>query len=246
LKYSFFLLLIILVIASCSKDNRWDCLKRTGDISFKTENLQAFSILTLEDQFQVEIILDTIDKIIIEGGKNLLPLISCNVNEGNLSLKNNIRCRWARDYDKQKIKVKLYTRNLTGIYIKDKCEITSESVICSNNFFIEVMQNIVASANLKLQVSSFNFMQHSGTGKYVFIGSAENAYFFIKGTGYIYAENLQSDYVHVVNKSTGNVYVNALKKLYVEFTGKGDVYYSGAPPEIVFDPSKSTGHIIPN
>ena len=72
MKYSFFLLLIILVIASCSKDNRWDCLKRTGDISFKTENLQAFSILTLEDQFQVEIILDTIDKIIIEGGKNLL------------------------------------------------------------------------------------------------------------------------------------------------------------------------------
>ncbi len=238
--------MIFFIVASCSKDNRWDCLKRTGEITIRSENLPAFSKLSLEDQFQVEIIPDTVDKIIFEAGKNMLPHVTCNVTDGSLCLKNNIRCRWARDYDKQKIKIKLHAKKLTGITVKEKCEIIVEKAICSDIFLLEVMQNVVATTNINLQVSSFQFIQHSGTGTYEFYGTADSAYYFIKGTGYIYASKFQSDFVHVVNKSTGNVYCNARNKLYIEFTGKGDVYYSGAPSEIIFDPSSSTGHVIPN
>ncbi|MBI5219712.1 MAG: DUF2807 domain-containing protein [Bacteroidia bacterium] len=234
---------VVLIAFSCSKENRWDCLKRTGKIVTEERVLNNFTDIEIMNKFTIEIIEDSVNKAIIKGGENLLPLVKSDVSENKLVLKNNNRCNWARSYSKD-IKIELHVKKINNIYVNDLCDITSANKLHTETMYIEVNKNMVSHIDLSINCTNFLFKQFSGTGTYTFKGVADSSYYFFKGTGYIYSNGLQCNTTHIVNQSTGDIHVVAAHKLFVEYTGKGDVYYSGNPQEIVFDPSKSAGNII--
>ncbi len=72
-KYLFILVLLftgILSIPSCKKENRCDCIKRTGPIVKETRVLAEFTRVEAEDNLNVFITQDTVQEVVIEAGEN--------------------------------------------------------------------------------------------------------------------------------------------------------------------------------
>lgn len=234
---------ILCILFSCSKENRWDCFKRSGKTIIEERFLNDFTELEVSSNFKIILIKDNINKATIKSGENLMPLIKTEINEGKLILKNTNRCNWSRSYSKQTT-IELRVKNIKNILIKEICDISNTDTIAAENLKIEVSQNVVSFIDLTMHCNSFTFIQHSGTGTYNFKGIADSSYYYMKGTGYIFSNYLHQKTAYVVNKSTGDIHVNASKRVFVEYTGSGNVYYSGNPSEIIFDQSKSTGLIM--
>lgn len=237
------LLSLILTLASCSDENRWDCFKRAGNSSIKTIKTPYFDNIELNSRFKVKLIQDTTELIEISGGENLLPLIRCKNENGILSLSNENRCNWTRSYDNV-IEVKVHYRSIKNISINDFCELGSDNEIIADRMSILVNRNVVAHINLKLKTRYFELKQISGTGTYNISGETDTLYSYIKGTGHLFAGGLNSTVCQVSNFSTGDMHVKALSKLIVEHTGKGNIFYGGNPAELIFDPGKSSGQVL--
>lgn len=238
-----FIISLMFILFSCSKENRWDCFKRSGKTISEERVLNDFTELEVRSNFNIILIKDDVNKATIEAGENLMPLIKTEVNEGKLILKNSNLCNWSRSYSK-KINITLRVKSIEKIIVKEICDISNSDSIKTENFKIEVGQNVVSFIDITVHCNNFSFIQHSGTGTYNFRGIADSSYYYMKGTGYIFSNNLYAKTAYVVNKSTGDIHVNASKRINVEYTGSGDVYYSGNPTEVLFDQSKSSGLII--
>ncbi len=242
LKY-FILLCIVIFAASCTKENRWECIKRTGTTTIEKRKLNDFTLMDINGNFNIILIQDTINEASIETGKNLMPMIQTDVSNGRLTLRNDNRCNWTRSYADE-IKIYLHIKDMYQIHVNSCCTISNTDTIKLNDFFIEVAQNSVSHINLTLDTKNFQFAQHSGSGTYIFKGITEYSYYYQKGAGQINATNFKATTTHVVNKSSGDVHVQVLWKLIIEYTGSGNVYYKGNPTEIYYAEAHNPGRLI--
>ena len=95
---------IILSLISCRKDNTFNCFVRSGEIIKEERLVEEFSSLHIYDEFEVFFINGSVEKLTIEGGKNLIPGISTKVEDNKLTIRNEIKCDWIRSY-KNRIKI---------------------------------------------------------------------------------------------------------------------------------------------
>lgn len=233
---------LIMAMISCKKENRWDCIKRTGSKTSEWRTLDNFNEVIVKSAFKIKLIGDGSEKIEIYGGKNLLPQIKTFVDGKSLCLENKNRCNWARDLNNE-ITINIHYKNLSQVFIYSTCSLTSADTIKTHSFKIEIIEG-TAEINIPFKGEQLIFRQQSGTGNYCFSGTADSCNFYNKGTGYVYADGLESNIAHVYNKSTGDCFINAKKRLTIEYTGSGDTYYKGNPETIIFDEENSSGHVF--
>lgn len=236
-----FLILIILSFFSCRKENMFDCFKSTGEIIEKEIDLENFNCITINDNFQVYLKQDTINKLKIVGGENLLPNIDYEISNHQLIVDNKNKCNWVRNYDKELSLYISFTR-LDSIYINVSADVYSENTITFDTLLIYI-EGGVATTDLDLEGNALFFRTNS-TGNFHLKGNVKYDYIYSTGYGYVFAQDLISDFTHVVNKSTGDCYVNCNGFLLIEYILTGDVYYSGNPSKIVIQSAESTGKLI--
>lgn len=242
-KCKYFLKICILfLVISCAKENRWDCLKRTGGVVSETRETDNFTELEINGNFMTILIPDSVNEVRIEAGKNLISLVKTDIKDGKLVLGNDNRCNWTRSYSKD-IKVFVHFKELNQIFINETCDISNTNTINSNDFSISISKNVVSDINLTFRTRNFKFVQNSGSGTYTFNGAAGNAYYYQKGAGQINSGGLETGFTHVVNKSSGDIHVWVNQKLSVEYTGTGNIYYKGNPAEIYYSETMNPGKL---
>ncbi len=242
-RVSLFIIIVLLsFLLSCNKENRFDCIKSTGKIINSERQLNDFKELEIDDVFNVFITQDTINKIIIEGGENLLPLIITEVKDKKLFIKNNNKCNWVRSYKKE-LNIFLYTQSLEHIILYGESKIISIDTLDIEVFTIDNWSR-ASKIELTINCSSSHLNIHGGTGSYTLRGRSGVSYIYSSGTGHVFADNLKTGYTYITNNSTGDCHIYVTKELGFKILRSGNIYYSGEPYKIDTIEVSGSGKLI--
>ncbi len=220
------ILTTVIIFSSCKKENICDCLKSTGDIMTEKRPVTDFTDISVNNNCQVIITQDTMNSITVEAGENLMSNIKTTIDGGQLTIANENVCNWVRSYAR-KIKVYVHVKNLTHVN-----HFGSESVYSTNAITSDLIDaNVIYSGDLNFIINAQNSYSrtHAGAGDITFSGTTVNHFVYDIGQGFAYCQNLSAQNVIVINKGTGECYVNAQNNLHTELSGEGDIYYSGNP-----------------
>ena len=224
----FVLCVCVLLLCSCNKENRWDCFKKTGDIVFEQRELIPFTTLETADNIEFILVQDTVDKITIEAGENLIESISSEVENGVLRVKNNNKCNWSRSY-KPKIVAKLHFTQLDSIVHNGYGEIRNENIFVANHINISINNN--GDVDLAIDAVFCEIDLHQ-SGDLILNGTCSTLGIWASGNNWIRCRSLATATTFIETKSTGNAFLNSSHKLTVILNGSGDILYSGSPPII--------------
>ncbi|MBM3452045.1 MAG: hypothetical protein FJX84_02755 [Bacteroidetes bacterium] len=239
------ILLISFFFYSCKKPEDRLCWKSAGEKSDTVIYLNDFTKLTLNENMTFELVQDSLNKIEISGGKNLITQIRVEQSsDGSVDIKNLNKCNFLR-YRTGNITVKIHVKNLSYVAYRGTETLVSQDTLRFPNlqFF---MTDGAGSIKLKLNISNTlnGYITH-GAGDFQLYGSAKKATFNIMTQGSCDTRNLIiKDVISIVSNANSPCFINAENvSLKAEITGQGNVYYLGNPTSI-YEQLTNNGKLI--
>jgi len=227
-KWCSFILTIILffgLFSACKKENRCDCIKRTGSIITETRYAADFDKVFVEDDVKVFITQSAAFSVKVEAGENVVPLIKTEVIDGTLFIRNKNRCNWTRSYGKtlnvyiEMPIIKYITSDGTG-------NIESLNTITTDVFDVQTKN----AGNIKLTVNNTKIISHMhGSGDLILLGTTKEHLCDIGGTAFLKCKDLQTNYTWIHSFTTGLCHITASDLLICNIDKIGDVYCYGSP-----------------
>ena len=235
--------LLFICILSCKKAKDRSCLKASGKMGTKEISVPAFTKLELYENIEYVLIQDSLNKVVLIGGENLLNQISITYSDETLTIKDMNTCNFLRSYRKKLI-----------------AEIHFKSISVVNYFGTKPLTNI---GTLQLTDFSLNFNEGSGSvvldinsdvvhanisngyGDFTLRGLVNYADIKVNGNGYCdtYAL-LVTDSISIVSNTVGSLKINADNlDLRAETKNGGNIYYLGDPSIKIFN-KYGTGDLI--
>lgn len=214
---------------SCQKAENRECFKSTGKTVIIKRDLDSFSNLRLYQNIDFELIPDSINYVLIEGGENLVNFIAISLENQTLSVKDENHCGFLRDLSK-KVKVKIHAKNIRNIYYEG-----SETLICRDTlkaaYFIYVQQAGGGSADLLIQANYLEMYIHSGVGNFNLGGKCDVLQVGIKGSSYCDLRSMiVRDSIYFEHNSFGDMKLFAdVIPLRGVLKNSGNVYCTGNP-----------------
>jgi len=224
--------LAIVSFAGCNSDPG-SCFKGNGSVVKEQREIKDFSVISVNDLFEVKLYQDTVNKLFLKGPENLLQYVEIRHIEDTLYLFNTVICSWAREY--KKITAIVHVDSLEQVVLKKPSDLISMNRIHSPKLIIWGV-NDLHYVNLEVNCDQIYFKtSYSTTGEFIFRGKTNYAHFWPYYTSCVIADSLKADRVKVLHHSIGDVHVYAEKMLVTEIYSKGSVYYSGNPENVVCD-----------
>ena len=231
--------IIFILFYSCKKENRCDCIKRTGKIITEVRDLPAFDRIFTEQDVDVYITEDTYSEVKVEAGENIAPLIETVVENGQLIIRNKNRCNWARSYNKP-LNVYIKTPGLTYIHSNGSGNIKSLNTITVDSFDVRTE----GAGNIELIVNNTKVVSHIyGIGDLTLNGFSDQHYASIGGSSFLYSAGLNTNFIFIQSYTTGTCYIKTAGLLMYRIDDKGDVYCSGNPTSVQQVANEGTGKL---
>ena len=225
---AFTFLLSFLLINSCKKENLCDCIKRTGEETFITRNLEGFDKIDVEDKLDVYLQEGNESSVRIEGGENVIKLVKTKVENGVLTINNDNKCNFTRSY-KRKIKVYVTTPRYKEIIHNGVGNIYCTDTLKSDS----ITYHVVNSGDMHLKINT-NYIigGNNGMGDIYMYGNVKKHVVYTNGEGWVNCQELNTDATHMVVKTSGRCFVKVNTELHALIERDGDVYYKGDPSNI--------------
>lgn len=225
---NYLFILLIFLITSCD-----DALFNAGSIITKNIEISDFEEIYVEDIFEIYLIQDTVCKIEVKGGSNVIPNLEFNVDvDKKLTINDNNSARWSRDYEKIELYISVDTLRFLRLGAPSK--IVSQNTLITPELKIF---SIADFAEIELDLNCNNcYVVNSGTsGGIINLSGETNSFtFWARASLQINAENFIANYVTVKTESIGDCSINVNKELSVEILRSGNVYYKGNPEIIEY------------
>ena len=221
-----FLFSVIFLFSSCKKENLFDCLKSTGDISTETRSIASFSEVKVYDNVNVIFVQDTLTFIELRAGENLIPLVVTELRDGKLFIENHNTCNWVRDFSIP-VEVYIHLPSLKIIHSFGSGNITSQNTIVTD--VIELNNHNTGDIDMTIAATEIYCRQHACFGDNKINGSAQYIYIYNTGYGFCDCAALNANRATAISISTGLTYVNTCDELSAEIKSSGDIYYKGSP-----------------
>lgn len=242
MKRQWLFILMVIVFASCKKENAFDCFKSNGKLVTQTRTVDSFTVIKVYDKIDLNVFQGNELKVEVNAGEHLLSNIRTRVENGVLTIKNSNKCNFVRGYKKR------ITVNVTVPYVR---KIDNEGVGTlkfsgnQDSLFVraENSGDIYVSGNFKrLQTSSH------GNGDIYLEGNTDTLYVYMFGTNFLRGQGLRTNnYVFVETLSIGDCHINAsnLGRLECNIWRSGNIYYTGTPGVINdFSDGTAKGRLI--
>jgi hypothetical protein len=226
-----FILFLGVSLAACKKANRFDCIKRTGEIKTESRALEYFDIIDVQNNVNVFLIQDSINFAEIKAGKNLISNIETSVVAHTLYIKNNNKCNFTRSY-KHDLEIYIHFKKLNELIYKGTGPITSLNTIKNDSFTFNSWDG-TDTVKLKLEVPLVYTNIHTGVADLIVEGGAEQLFAYAKGSGTFRMSAFKCTNVYTNNESSSDHYFFVLKKLEALVQYVGNTYYQGQPNEII-------------
>ena len=227
-----FLLLLLGMLSFSSCEKICDCAKSTGEITSEFRNTANIQQIELYNNIDLVIHIDSIPKLKITAGKNLIPEIATDNVNGVLKIRNKNNCNWVRDFNTSII-VEVWTSSINYLLVKDATgDVYFKDSLDCNNFYFDSF-NCTGKFHFKLKGSDAHLNINTGPADIIAVGKVINFYLYGAGYGRLDCVNLHSDYVFVTNKGTNDCIVNAQQLIEAKIFGVGNIYYKGYPAAIL-------------
>ncbi len=227
------LLLGIILFASCNNEDAWDLFKTAGPIITENRETSAFKSIEMMDRVNVTLVQDTIERIVLSGPKNLLAEVSTMVNNGVLKIRDNNNFNWVRSYDNE-ILATIHVKSLKKIYYEGIGNITSSNQINSDTLRI-ISQQSSGDINLNIAVDYFYCYFNQSLVYMNLSGTAKRAHYQISGTGFLDCENIETINCSTHNQGSGDIIANCSNYFSGIIEGSGNVLYTGNPKQTAFE-----------
>ncbi|HAN17233.1 MAG: hypothetical protein A2X13_00110 [Bacteroidetes bacterium GWC2_33_15] len=222
-----YIILLLFIVTGC--DNT---LFNSGDISRLDTPVEEFTEVYINDIFEVYLYQDTVCKLSIEGGSNLLPNIEYKVVDGKLSVSDNNSAQWSRNYDKMKLHIS--SKKLLYMDIHESSSIQCIDTLITPQLKVFSITDY-SDISLLIQCDNFYFVNEGTSGAYLEIkGTAKNVGMWARASAIIKADEFISENMTFETESIGNSYIHVKNKLVVEILNSGKVYYKGNPETIEY------------
>jgi len=216
---------LILLLTSCD-EYYFNCLKGNGIIIEEQREINPFSGIISEGDFDIIIIIDTINKVIVEADDNLLPYIRTYIRNEKLIVDNTTN-RCLRTSDGRPIKVTVHMPALYYICLEGSGVIYCDYLIYVDQIRIELTgSGLIDLRDIDaLEVDALI----TGSGEIELWGICEEGDFDITGSGKIKTFHLEQDYCTANISGSGDMYVFVYDLLDANISGSGNIFYKGNP-----------------
>ena len=216
------------------------CFKTAGVTEELEIDLQSAEIIEVHDLIDLRIIQSPDQKAIVRGGSNFIKKISIAQDENQLTIRDNNICRQPKN-SSDKIEVEIYTSEVKIINFFGHGNLFAENLELSSLEFnsLRTGMDIYISGS----IDTLRFFMEKGSPDLYLSGNSDYLYIYHFGSGFVYAEGLQTDRIHLNHNSTGNFHVYPIEELFVELYSRGNVYFYNKP-ESLGGPVVGSGRIL--
>lgn len=238
---------LIFCAYSCSTEDANDCLQTEGQKITEKLDLDTFNKIRIEEGVNLIIQQGTVQKVILETGKNLRNDVDVRVEDNTLIARDNNNCNLFRDYGVTKITVT--SPDIVEILNGSSFDVRSVGILAYPELSLRSLA-IVGLALRKngsfyLRVNTQNLsVVANGSSLFSLQGTTENLNVsFSDEIPRLEAENLLAQDVTLRHVSSNHMYVNAQQSLNAVLSGSGNVYAKTKPPVVAIE-ERYTGRVI--
>lgn len=226
--------LLALFLFSCKKEEDRSCFKTVGADSCKEFAITAIRKLDLKSNITYFIYYDTIERVLVKGGKNLLNFVDVVQNGDQLTIENNNGCSFLRNY-KDDITVEIYVSNLKKIEFAGSKKLMSTQQLQLDSLTINAYDGS-GVIDLNLQTSYLKLSSDFGYTDFIMNGTSDYLLCNLGGSSYANLYNLVvNDSITVVSNTQRDILVKpAAIKVKAQLNQSGNVLYKGIPSSIFY------------
>jgi hypothetical protein len=242
-KYSFtFLFVLVLFIwVGCDKSGV-NCITSNGKTIRQERNLGDFDSIEVRDYVNLIISQDSVNKVSVESGQNIISGITTEVVNRQLSIRNINKCNWLRSYDVP-VNVYVSVKNLTKIYYLSSGNVSTTNPLKSSFLTVEVWGGS-GTIDLNLDIFQGYFVLQIGTVDFNLHGNCPINTIYSGDYGFFQCTDLKSRYTFVTNDGSNDCYVNSSYILDATIGSIGNIYYTGKPDSVTTH-IHGSGKVIP-
>lgn len=217
----------MILFISCNSENSWDCVQTMGDIVEEERELNEFTRLFAYDRVDVKLVQDTVHKVIIRSGKNLMSDIITKSKDGVLEIQNKNTCSIVRNSNHIP-HLEVHFKNLTNLRVYNSQLFYSEDTLNFDDLLIWKISN--GTLRLTLDARSVYFFSKEYGDAY-FYGNSDGVNIEHEGVGLIDFSAIQAKRGRVLSIGAGRsrLYCTDLFNAEVERNGRIEVF--GNPSE---------------
>ncbi len=240
--YCFFsLLLMMLFIPACNK-NGGECISNTGKIITQERQVGDFDSISMNDNVNLILTQDTLNRVKVEAGENIIQGITTHVTDHLLVIHNQNTCNWLRSYHSP-LNVYVSIKNLWKVIYNSSGNLTSTNAIGSDIFIVDAWGGC-GTIDLKLNIKQGFFLQHMGTANFILQGRCNINSVYAGDFGSFHCKDLQTGYTFIKNYGSNDCYVVASRYLDATIGSLGNIYYTG-DPDTIYTHIYGAGKVIP-
>ncbi len=220
---------VLIISFACKKAENRTCFKFNGEEKIREVAVGEFSRLRLNSQLNYVLIQDSLNKLVIKGGENVIQLVEWKNSNGLLELTNNNRCKFLRD-GKKVITVEIHCKTVSNIHYEGTESLTNEGVF-NSDYFVLLIRDGAGPVNLNLKSIIINADVSHGWGDYTFSGTTQVASISCRSNGFCNTYGLTvTDSIYVSSDTSADMKINANGlNVYGFLKGNGSVFYKGTP-----------------
>ena len=237
------LLIVIVLFASCKKQEDRSCFKRSGEMAVQTYAFGDFNRLFLKEHIRYRLIQDSTNCIVVRGGKNLLNFILVDGEGGLISIQNKNRCNYLRKYEVPTVEIH-YTRLINILFEGTEELITEDTMLV--DYLTLTLRDGAGIMNMKVKAQDINVVNTHGWGSVILNGETNTLRCNAMGDGRFDCRNLKvNQSIQWITSSSVDHYLNAPGiPLQVELNGIGNIFYHGTP-SLIQKSRYGSGDLIP-
>lgn len=220
-------LLLLLLLMGCDSKDANDCIQSAGNTIKQEVPVTAFNRILVEQGLNMVLIQDSLPKVVVQTGENLIPDIKVQVVEGQLQLRNENDCNFFREYGLTTIYVS--SPNISEIRSSTQGEIRSEGTFTVDKLkvYSENFRNneYLTSGEFYLDVDTKEFqLIFNGVSNMFIQGRTEQLNITMaSGNGRFEGKDFTVENANIYHRSSNDVIVNVVGLLKADLYGTGDL-----------------------
>jgi len=228
MKNTLLFLFAVSALVSCRKPENRICFKSNGPEKTIEVSVDAFNRLFLNPHVAYVLVQDSLNKLEITGGENLVNHIAYEVKDGLLEIKNKNKCAFLRK--SKELVVTIHFTELINVHYEGSVYLKSVGTIKSDYFVLQVRDG-AGPVTLDLKSIIIDADISHGWGDYTLTGETQVARISARSNGYCNTYGLNvSDSIYIASETPGNVKVRVDGiPLYGYIKGSGNIWYQGTP-----------------
>ena len=215
-------------IVSCNKGGV--CVSNSGTVITQERPVSPFDSIDMADNVNLILTQDTVEKITVEAGSNVIGGIKTEILNRQLTIRNLNSCNWLRSYDKP-LNVHVSVKRLWKLYYNGAGNVSSANTLKGDSVKLEVWGGC-GTIDLDLNYAQGWFGTFMGTTDFNLHGRCDIASFYLNNMGLCQAKGMVARYCSVISRGSNDCYVNVNVSIWAVIENIGSVYYTGNPADI--------------